>query len=134
MLLEERKDLLGIKSVEVVYEDRSLAEPLTVELTPHRLRPTGIGNGEVKSLGIYLMPVLRGYEVTERILVVMRRDLGITRSTRSEVHEHRIAAAGSILRTCEVTAENAVLLVKVVPSLARAANEYLVSKSGALRR
>ena len=47
-----------MESVEVIGELCSFAKPLTVKLAPKSFTPTGVGDSEMKSVGIYVMPML----------------------------------------------------------------------------
>ena len=42
VLCEHRKDVLRVEAVEIVHEDRRLAQPLAVELAPQSLAPAGV--------------------------------------------------------------------------------------------
>ena len=56
----------------------------------------------MQTLGIDAVPVLRGDEVTERILVVMHGNLRIAGGAGGKVHQHQIVAARSVRGTVEL--------------------------------
>ena len=58
MLCEHRQDLRGVEPVEIVNEDRALAQPLAVKFPPRRLGPAGVGDRKKQSFGIHRLPVL----------------------------------------------------------------------------
>ena len=58
-----------MESVKVVGEYTCFTEPLTVELAPESLAPTGIRNGEMQTVGIYVVPVLCSGVVTKGVLI-----------------------------------------------------------------
>ena len=99
VLCEHGEYLGSVKPIKVVNECCRLAEPLTIELTPHRLCPAGIRNREVKAIGVDAVPILRGVEVAKRIFIVVSGYLGITRRSRCEEHEHIVVAARGVLGT-----------------------------------
>ena len=96
VLREHRQDVGGVEAIEVIDENRGFTQPLTVDLAPCRLRPTGIGDGEVQTVGIDAVPEFRGLEMSESKLVTVGGDLRITRGAGGEVHQHRVVAAGTV--------------------------------------
>ena len=64
------------------------------------------------------MPVFRRHKVSQRILVGVRRDFGIPGGTAGEQHQHRVVAAGRVLRAREAAGKHAVFLVEIAPALA----------------
>ena len=133
ILGEQRQDLLCIEAVEVIYEDGCLAEPLTVNLTPGGLCPTGVGNGQMEAVGIYPVPVFGGNEVTQGVLEVVGCQLGVAGGAGSEEHQHGIAAAGRILSAEIVAGVQGVFLVEVVPAFLAAVHQNLVLQTGAVK-
>ncbi len=125
---EHRQHLFGMEPVEIVDENRTFAEPLSVKLTPHRLRPSGFGYREVESVTADLMPVLGGDIVSERILVGMKRHLRIAGRSRGEEHEHRIGTAGTLpvcRAPCPLAADSFDLLVEIAPAVLLAVDRDL---------
>ena len=59
-------------------------------LAPHRLCPTGIGNGEVQAVGIDVLPPPGGDDMPQRIAEAVGNDLGITGGAAAEKHQHRV--------------------------------------------
>ena len=120
---------------EVVHEERALAHPLSVELAPARLRPAGLGDREVQSVALDLVPVLRRHEVAEAVEVAVERHLRIARRAAREEHEHRVLAAGRVGAASVDAREADVLPVEAAPSLAVAVHDELRERvAGALLR
>ena len=90
VLLEKRQDLRGMEAVEIVDEDRPFAQPLPEEFPPHGLGPARIGNGEMQSVGIHLLPPVGGHDMPQRIGVDMDDALGEARGAGTEEDEERI--------------------------------------------
>ena len=132
VLCKQGQDLLRIKAVKVVDENACLAQPLAVELAPGGLCPPGVGNGQMQAVGVDPMPVFCGDKVTQGILVVMGRQLGIAGGAGGEEHQHWIVAAGGILGTGKVTGEQRVLLVKAAPAFPAAVYDDLMLQHRAL--
>ena len=122
VLCEHGKYLRRIESVEVIGEYSALAEPLTVELAPQSLAPSGLGNREVKSVLLATVPIFRGHVMTECVLVGMHSHLGIAGRARGKEHEHRIVSTGSIGLAQISAAEETVLAIIKVPSFPLAAD------------
>ena len=120
---KQGQNLLGVETVKVVDEDGCLTQPLTVELAPQGLCPAGIGNGQVQTVGIHLMPVFCGDKVTQWVLVVVGGQLGIAGGAGGEEHQHGIAAAGRVLGSGEAAAEHAVLFIEIPPAFPASANQ-----------
>ena len=99
-----------------MYEYTALTEPLTVHLTPHSLCPTCVGDGEVETVGVNVLPESCGRIVTERVFVRMYRDLRITRCSRREVHKKRIVSTN--IYSFELGTEHRQLFVEAMPALA----------------
>ena len=125
VLREHRKDVLSMEAVEVVHEDRRLAQPLAVELAPQSLAPAGVGDGQVQTVGVNLMPILGGYIVAERVEVAVACDLRVAGRARREEHNHGILALSAVLRAIEVRAVERVFVVKCSPPLAGAVDRDL---------
>ena len=128
VLGKERQDLLRIKAVKVINKVGSLAEPLSVELAPQSLCPAGIGDGQMQTLGVYLMPVFCGNKVSQRIFVIVGRQLGISRGAGGEEHQHGVRTAGGILCPGIAAAEHGIFLIKVVPTFPAAPHKDLMLK------
>ena len=109
--------------VEVIYEYSRLAEPLTVELAPQSFSPAGVRDGEVDSVRIYIVPIFRCDEVSERIFMAVCSDFRISRCSRCEEHQHCIIARCGIGTSFIYIAVARQFLVKVVPALALAADK-----------
>ena len=67
---------------------------MSVQFAPNRFTPTGIGNGEVQAVGIDVVPIFRGDEMSQSITVSMRRDLRIAFGAGGKVHQHQIVQFG----------------------------------------
>ena len=69
ILGEHRQDLIGMELVEIECESRRLAEPLAVELTPEGLAPAGVGDGEMQTIRIDIVPVFCRGKMTQRVFM-----------------------------------------------------------------
>ena len=125
ILCEQGQDVVGVESVEVVDEQGRLAQPLAVDLAPGGLGPAGVGDGQMQTVRGHALPVLRGDEVAQGVLVVVHGDLRIARGAGGEVHEHRVRAAGGVVAAAEPAGEQAVFLVEVMPALPRLTDDDL---------
>ena len=67
VLFEHRQQIGCVKTVKVIGKDRRFTEPLTVDLAPESFCPAGIGNREVESVRIHIVPVTGGHDVPQRI-------------------------------------------------------------------
>ena len=95
---QKRHDVAGVEAVEIVYEHRALAHPLTVQLAPERLAPARIGYGKVQTVRLAAVPVLGGHEMTERVCMAVLDHFRLARCAGGEEHKRRVAPAGGILR------------------------------------
>ena len=125
VLGEHGKDLLRIEPVKVIDKYRALAQPLAVELTPERLAPAGLGDGEMQSVPLHQMPVLGSGVMTQSVFIGVHCHLGIAGRAGSKEHDHRIAAAGGIFLPGIAAAEQAVFLIEIMPALPAAAHQHL---------
>ncbi|MPM61140.1 hypothetical protein SDC9_107994 [bioreactor metagenome] len=87
----------------------------------------------MQAVGIGALPVVRGDEVPQRILVVMRRELGLSGRTGGKEHQHEVASAGRVVPAQKPSAEQRILLVETVPAFALAAHEDFVPKPRVVR-
>ena len=71
----------------VIDEYGGFTEPCTVQLTPECFAPACVGDGEVESFGVDVMPPCSGYDMSERIFGGMHCDLRISRCAGSEEHD-----------------------------------------------
>ena len=125
---EHGKYIGGVKAVEIVNECCRLAQPLAVQLAPHCFSPAGVGDGQMQTVGVNIVPVFCGVEVTERVFVIVRGDLRIAGRAGGEEHQHKVVAAGCICLALKMSAEQLVFVVKAAPALALAADDYTVAK------
>ena len=131
VFLEKRKYIRRVEAVEIVGEYRAFAHPLTVELAPERLAPSGIGYREVELASLDAVPIFRGNEMSERVFVGVLGDLRIACRARGEEHEHRIVSAGGILRPLVLSGEELVLAVEIVPAISLTSGKNLCANAGA---
>ena len=110
---------------EVIGEKPALAHPLSVDLAPARLRPARLGNREMKSVPLDLMPVLRRHVVSQRVEVAVERHLRIAGRARREEHQHRILPARRIGTPPEHPRKADILLIKAAPARALAVHNHL---------
>ena len=122
---EHRQDLLGVEPVKVVDEHRAFAQPLAIQLAPEGLAPAGLGDREVQSAGLHPVPVAGRDVMAQRVFVAVHGDFRIAGRAGREEHQHRVVAAGRVVRARVAPGEQAVFRVKVVPALALAADEHL---------
>ena len=119
------QDLLCVKPIEIIHEHGALAQPLAVELAPQSLAPAGFRDGEVQSVALHQMPVLGGDVVTQRVLVSVHGHFGVARGAGGKEHQHRIVTAGCIVRAHIAAAEQAVLLIEIMPALTAPTHQHL---------
>ena len=134
VLADHWQDLLRIKAVKVVDENRSLTQPLTVDLAPAGLGPAGVGDGQVQAVGIDPVPVFGGDEVAQGIFIIVCRQLGVAGGAGGEEHQHGVRAAGGILAPLKTAGEEGVLLIEIMPALPGAVHQDLMLHTGALCR
>ena len=115
ILLEHRKDIISMETVEVVDEYSSLTHPLAVELAPESFAPACIGDSEVQTVRIGILPVACCNIVTERVLIAVEYQFGVARCTGAEEDEHGIGAAGSLGGTLKMSAVCGEFLVEIMP-------------------
>ena len=87
VLCKERHDILGMEAVEVIDKCCAFVQPLAVELTPHGLGPSCIGNCEVEAIHICHMPISGCMEVAQGIFVVMGCNLRVSAGSAGEEHQ-----------------------------------------------
>ncbi len=93
MVLHLFKDVLGDETIKIISEYGAFAEPLPIDFAPCRLRPAGIGDGEVQAVLVYHMPKTSRGDMAEGVSKVVQNHLGIARRAGSEEHKHVIIAA-----------------------------------------
>ena len=103
----------------VIGENRRAADPLSVNLTPTELSPAGIRNAHVQFAFLYLLPILRGYDMAERMMIIVRYHLRHAGRSRSEVNLHHVGSLGRLVthRPLERIRELHEFLIKVDPAL-----------------
>ena len=104
-----------MEAVEVVREHARLHEPLTVVLAPHRLAPTGVGDGQMQPVGLDVMPMLRRDQMCQSIVGIMQHHLRVAGGTGRKVHEHGVADMGFHAGEALISAAHAG--VEIVPAL-----------------
>ena len=65
ILLNLAHDLISRKLLVIEDEDGGSGKPLSVELTPYSLAPTGIGYGKVDGILVEIMPIYTRGQMTE---------------------------------------------------------------------
>ena len=89
VLAHHVEDLVATKAIEVIGKDARLHGPRAIELAPHGLAPTSVGNGEVQAtVANHVVPELCGDGVRQRIGAVVQDHLGVARGAAREVHDH----------------------------------------------
>ena len=76
---KQRKDVVRMEAVEIVYKCRPAVHPLSIQLAPQSLAPACVGDGQMQAFGVYALPVSRCDEVAERILAAVDNCLRVTR-------------------------------------------------------
>ena len=97
VVLHDLQKLGGYELVHVVGEDRGTGNPLTVDFTPAKFCPTGVGYTHMEFVFLHLLPVFGGEDVPERVLEAVLHGLGIARGATREVDEHDVVDLGGIL-------------------------------------
>ena len=90
ILLYLAHNLLCRKLLMVINEDRGTGKPLSVELAPYRLAPTGVSYGEVDGVLMEIVPIHACGEMTKGIEMVMSHHLRLARGSRCEVHQQGV--------------------------------------------
>ena len=88
--LHNAQKLAGGELVKVIHHYSASAEPLTVDFAPRSLAPACFGNGKVKPLFLYALPVPCCDNMTEGVGVVVLNSLGVACRARGKVNEHRL--------------------------------------------
>ena len=122
VLCEHGQNVVFVETIEVVDEDRAFTQPLTVELAPQGLTPTGIGDGQMQTITLTAMPVLGCHIVTQSIGVLVGSHLGIAGGTGGEEHQGDVIAGASIGRTIQVTSEQTIFCIQIMPAFLAATN------------
>ena len=125
---KHRQYVSRVKAVEIVNKGCRLAQPLPVKLAPHSLCPACIGNGEVQTVRVNIVPVFRCVEVPQRVFIVMRRNFRVAACARCKEHKHKVVAAGGVRRSFIVGAVKLVFLIKAAPALALAVYNKLYKR------
>ena len=122
-----------MESIKVIDKGCTFIKPLSVEFSPHSLGPAGIGDGEVQSIGIRCMPITGCMEVSQRILVVVGSNLGISTGSACEEHQQQVVTLWGILCSSEGRGESMILFVEVSPAIPFLSNNYFVDETWAGR-
>ena len=134
VVLNLLQKLGGHELVHVVGEDGGTGDPLAVDLAPAELGPTGVGHRHVQLVLLHLLPVLRRYDVAERMGEVVLHGLGVARRAAREVHEHDVFGGDARLagRTLEGIGVAGDELVEIDPALAGTVHDELLAHRGAI--
>ena len=81
---------VGIELLMVEHEHRCTGKPLTIELSPDGLAPTGISYRQMERALMKIVPEHTCGEMTHGIEIVVCNHLRLAAGTRGEVHQHRI--------------------------------------------
>ena len=83
--------------VHVVGEYGRTCYPLAINLAPECLGPTGFGNGQVAASVNYVLPVLGGHDVAERVAEGVGDHFRVAASATGKVHDHDVVVVrGSV--------------------------------------
>ena len=110
---------MSIKSVKIIYKYSSFTHPLTVKLAPESLAPACIGNCEMNTVRVNIMPVTSCKEMSERIFVVVCRNFRIACCSWCKEHQHSVWTKRTFLsrRTWKFIAELFKFFIKAVPAV-----------------
>lgn len=112
---DQIQDLIGMEAVEVVREHARLHKPLAIVLAPHRLAPTGVGDGQMQPVGLDVVPMLRRDQVRQGVVGIVQHHLGVAGGAGGEIHEHRVADMGFHAGEALISAAHAG--VEIMPAL-----------------
>ena len=104
ILLNLAHDLICRKLLVIEDEDGGSGKPLSVELAPYCLAPTGIGYGKVDGILVEIMPIYTRGQVTEGIEVIVCHHLWLASGSRCEVHQQGILVRVYMFRANERSA------------------------------
>ena len=82
----------------VIHKDIRPRNHLSVKFSPHRFSPTGIGNRQMQTVAMQIMPETGSYDMPQRISKVMRHHLRLTGSSRCKIHQRGILIGIRMLR------------------------------------
>ena len=122
----------GDELCHVIGEDHSTADPLAVDFAPAELCPAGIGNAHVELVLLYLLPVLCGDDVSQRVGEIVLHHLRVAGGAGSEVDDHGVAYLGGSVagRACKGFRKCGNFLVEIAPALTALAHDDLVLDAG----
>ena len=101
ILLNLAHDLIRRKLLVIEDEDGGSGKPLSVELAPYSLAPTGIGYGKMDGILVEIVPIYTRGQMTERIEVIVCHHLWLACGSRCKVHQQGIFVRVYMLRTNE---------------------------------
>ena len=116
-----------METVEIIDEHRRFVHPLTVQLAPESLAPAGIGDSEVQTVRVGVLPVARCHIMPDRILIAVQNELRIARCTGAEEDQHWVGAAWSFGSARKLRTVCGKLGVEIVPALALTVHHDLCS-------
>ena len=90
ILLNLAHDLISRKLLVIEDEDGGSGKPLSVELAPYSLAPTGIGYGKMDGVLMEIVPIYTRGQMTEGIEVIVCHHLWLASGSRCEVHQQGI--------------------------------------------
>ena len=99
ILLNLSHNLICRKLLVVENEDGCSGKPLSVELAPNCLAPTGIGYGEMDRVLVEIVPIYTRGQMTECIEVIVCHHFWLACGSRCEVHQQGIFVRVYMLRT-----------------------------------
>ena len=104
ILLNLAHNLICRKLLVIEDEDGGSGKPLSVELAPYSLAPTGIGYGKMDGVLVEIVPIYTRGQMTEGIEVIVCHHLWLASGSRCEVHQQGILIRVYMLRTNERSA------------------------------
>ena len=88
----------------IEYENGGSGKPLSVELAPYCLAPTGIGYGKMDGVLVEIVPIYTCGQMTEGIEVIVCHHLWLACGSRCEVHQQGIFVRVYMFRSNERSA------------------------------
>ena len=74
----------------VEHKHRGTSKPLTIELTPYGLTPTGIGYRQMERTLVEVVPEHTRREMAHGVEIIVGHHLRLATGTAGEVHQHRV--------------------------------------------
>ncbi len=90
VLVDDGRQLSGVKVVKVVDHHGAAHQPLAVQLSPGSFGPSGFRHREMKAAVLCLLPVFRRHDMGQRIGEIVDHSFGIAGGSGGEIEQHGI--------------------------------------------